>query len=586
MKRKVKIFIYALVAWFVGMAVIVYDFAVSYAASFNDVAAADWRTFVKGSYDGGGDRQVSYGDYPNDENMLIEGYELSKQYKYTEQAVLAAPGSESYPWSEVFNLSSDSEIVCLILWSTTEEDVTATNKYAKEGYSSGFSKDAYTLCFFSKSSIRFRQSYCMRRNGVWAHEASVEQYYGESVSSVGDSLVGFAYVGQIQNNAVLNIKTGSMKTFTDFKSMANYFETGDTSGMAWCGAAPEYDGENIYLNDFEMWVHDSNAYSAYYIEFKYTIPDQLKTAESLVLDIAEQYSYCVTAVASLARLPSEYSGTNKIDLLQYPSGFKLYLKDINAVKSFVDKAVLSTDGMAMRRVLGSEGYLDSDYLSLDGLGLNTICQITNSKLYLTCYVVANGKYGQSVNGDVDFLSGSNGMGTYTPDASGNYSYNGDYKNNGHYYDQVGTDAAGNVSHTYYYYDTDNSKNNITSNDFSNNTYTPGASSSVGAVIQNNNVTLPDHIFVTVSGSSGSSGSGSDVGNVTIEDDDLSFDSLRESIKDGYGLIDDTDTGVKGDGLIAMLSDLFGYLPAKFVGLIMLGTSSVVGIAVLRMIFKR
>ena len=101
--------------------------------------------------------------------------------------------------------------------------------------------------------------------------------------------------------------------------------------------------------------------------------------------------------------------------------------------------------------------------------------------------------------------------------------------------------------------------------------------------------MPDHIFVNVSGSFGggsSGGSNSDVGNITIEDDDLTFDSLRDSIKDGYGLIDDTDTGVKGDGLIAMLSDLFGYLPAKFVGLIMLGTSSVVGIAILRMIFKR
>ena len=100
--------------------------------------------------------------------------------------------------------------------------------------------------------------------------------------------------------------------------------------------------------------------------------------------------------------------------------------------------------------------------------------------------------------------------------------------------------------------------------------------------------MPDHIFVSVSGGSdsGGSSSGSGVGDVTIEDDDLSFDSLRDSIKDGYGLIDDTDTGAKGDGLVAMMSDLFGYLPASFTGLIMLGMSSVVGIAILRMIFKR
>lgn len=581
MKRKVRIFIYALVAWFVGLAVITYDFAVSYAASFNDVAAADWRTFVRNSVDEGGDRQVSYGDYPNDENMLIEGYKLSKQYKYTEQAVLASPGSESYPFCEVFNLSSDSEIVCLILWSTTEEDVTASNKYAKEGYSSGFQKDVYNLLFFSKSSIRFRLSYCMRRNGVWAHEASVEQYDNESVSNVGDTLVGFAFAGQVQNSAVLNIKTGSMKTFTDFQSMANYFETGDTSGMAWCGAAPQYDGENIYLNDFQMIVHDSNAYSAYYLEFKYTIPEQLRDAASLKLDIAEEYNMNIKYFKA-AEQPISLEGSNTINLLNYPTGFKLYLDDIDVLGQ------ISSDKFYKRAILGSVG---NDLGSLDfSIGGNNYslnkgsASVTFSKLFLNCVVVADNKSGVSYSGSVDFISGSNDMSSYTPDASGNYKYNGDYKDQGHYYDQVGTDAAGNASHSYYFYDTDNSKNNITANDYVTNNYTPKGSTSAGSVIQNNNVTLPDHVFVTVSGSGGGSGDG--IGDVTIEDDDLTFNSLRDSIKDGYGLIDDTDTSAKGDGLVAMLSDLFGYLPAKFVGLIMLGTSSVVGIAILRMIFKR
>ena len=585
MKRKVRIFIYALMAWFVGLAVITYDFAVSYAASFNDVADAEWK-YVVGGYVDDVTKNTGIEDMPFE---IPEGRPstcpgLSKSTKYEENFAY----SQGEPWYGGCNytIGSDSEIVLFLTWSNTEDNNAVFNQYrATSLQQCNFQVGSMLSFYISKTDITAKGQGYMYRSG-WVEESGYSR--SEVTCSKNDLLKDYAVYSFFcgANGSGAAMKTGKVKVFNTAEGVMNYLEYGDTSGMAWNGAAPEYDGENIYLNDFQMIVHDSNAYSAYYIEFKYMIPDQLKTAQSLVLDIAEQYSYCVTAVASLARLPSEYSGTNKIDLLQYPSGFKLYLKDINAVKSFVDKAVLSTDGMAMRRVLGSEGYLDSDYLSLDGLGLNTICQITNSKLYLTCYVVANGKYGQSVNGDVDFLSGSNGMGTYTPDASGNYSYNGDYKNNGHYYDQVGTDAAGNASHTYYYYDTDNSKNNITSNDFSNNTYTPGASSSVGAVIQNNNVTLPDHIFVTVSGSSGSSGSGSDVGNVTIEDDDLSFDSLRESIKDGYGLIDDTDTGVKGDGLIAMLSDLFGYLPAKFVGLIMLGTSSVVGIAVLRMIFKR
>ena len=182
------------------------------------------------------------------------------------------------------------------------------------------------------------------------------------------------------------------------------------------------------------------------------------------------------------------------------------------------------------------------------------------------------------------MTGANDMSSYTPDSSGNYKYNGDLKNQGHYFTDVSTDAAGNTTYNYYYYGTDNSRTEITAKDSTDGTVSvvPGSS---GSII--NNITMPDHIFVSVSGSTGSSsGSGSDVGNVTIEDDDLSFDSLRESIKDGYGLIDDTDTGEKGDGLVAMMSDLFGYLPASFTGLIMLGMSSVVGIAILRMIFKR
>ena len=557
--KKIRIFIYALVAWFVGLAVITYDFAVSYAASFNEnISDADWHFWQMQEDDVSKCKdlsELSSFDVSKIDEFDMPDFSSEHTYNYYENIDVGHVSDINYVKAWRCQVASNSEIVAVLC----KQGLKASKI---KHYSSGNAG----LNLISKSCIGIQYCRLLGSSNLSSYLSSVyessQKYDGFYYMSLCEALDSSSRVYEIF------VRTYKLKVFNNADDALSYLNTGDTSGLAWQGKSKEYDGEHIYLDNFDMIVHDSNAYSAYYIEFKYTIPDALKDADSLVLDIAEQYSYCVTAVASLARLPSEYSGTNKIDLLQYPSGFKLYLKDINAVKSFVDKAVLSTDGMAMRRVLGSEGYLDSDYLSLDGLGLNTICQITNSKLYLTCYVVANG------------------MGTYTPDASGNYSYNGDYKNNGHYYDQVGIDAAGNASHTYYYYDTDNSKNNITSNDFSNNTYTPGASSSVGAVIQNNNVTLPDHIFVTVSGSSGSDGSGTDVGNVTIEDDDLSFNSLRDSIKDGYGLIDDTDTGVKGDGLIAMLSDLFGYLPAKFVGLIMLGTSSVVGIAVLRMIFKR
>lgn len=581
MKRKVRIFIYALVAWFVGLAVIAYDFAVSYAASFCDVKDSDWHAFQGGNTSDLSKNigAISMPEIPTD--RPVDSAELGKA-KYTEFFSSIDLDSRNYVGYN-YTLESDDEIVLVVTYSSD-------GSYA--AYASG---TMYALAL-SKSRIYHmsnQYNYNLAAANAWSLSSSSHNGKVDftASSSLGDKVDMYCY--RVQNGITTSstssarkfaFKTGKMKVFDTIADAENYFLTGDTTNMAWNGAAREYDGDNIYLNDFQMIVHDSNAYSAYYLEFKYTIPEQLRDAASLKLDIAESFEWCIGLVANTARIPKTFSGTNYIDILQNPTGFKLYLKDIDAITDLVGNSTLSN--LTRRAVLGSNmGPIDLSALTIDGLGGETLGKVTNSKLYLTCYVVANNKYGVNYSGSVDFLSGLNDMSSYTPDSSGNYKYNGDLKDQGHYFTDVSTDAAGNTAYNYYYYGTDNSKTVITAKDSSDNTISSGGS--VGSII--NNITIPDHIFVNVSGSSGggsSGGSNSDVGNVTIEDDDLSFNSLRDSIKDGYGLIDDTDTGTKGDGLIAMLSDLFGYLPAKFVGLIMLGTSSVVGIAVLRMIFKR
>lgn len=581
MKRKVRISIYALVAWFVGLAVIAYDFAVSYAASFCDVKDSDWHAFQGGNTSDLSKNigAISMPEIPTD--RPVDSAELGKA-KYTEFFSSIDLDSRNYVGYN-YTLESDDEIVLVVTYSSD-------GSYA--AYASG---TMYALAL-SKSRIYHmsnQYNYNLAAANAWSLSSSSHNGKVDftASSSLGDKVDMYCY--RVQNGITTSstssarkfaFKTGKMKVFDTIADAENYFLTGDTTNMAWNGAAREYDGDNIYLNDFQMIVHDSNAYSAYYLEFKYTIPEQLRDAASLKLDIAESFEWCIGLVANTARIPKTFSGTNYIDILQNPTGFKLYLKDIDAITDLVGNSTLSN--LTRRAVLGSNmGPIDLSALTIDGLGGETLGKVTNSKLYLTCYVVANNKYGVNYSGSVDFLSGLNDMSSYTPDSSGNYKYNGDLKDQGHYFTDVSTDAAGNTAYNYYYYGTDNSKTEITAKDSSDNTISSGGS--VGSII--NNITIPDHIFVNVSGSSGggsSGGSNSDVGNVTIEDDDLSFNSLRDSIKDGYGLIDDTDTGTKGDGLIAMLSDLFGYLPAKFVGLIMLGTSSVVGIAVLRMIFKR
>lgn len=573
MKRKVRIFIYALVAWFVGLAVIAYDFAVSYAASFSDVSDADWRYVVAGNVY---NTELNKGLQSVPSRSLPDGRPSSfvnvPDCKYSENLAYYDVKSDYFVGDNV-TLASDDEVVLVLDYVN-----------AVPGYKAG----TLNLVAFSKARISFARKGNWYYKGAWGDHGSTGKidYVLNPSDNSGFYTLSLLNAWTTSSSEALEyaFMTGKMKVFNSCDGAFKYLKTGDTSGLAWQGAAPQYDGDNIYLNDFQMIVHDSNAYSAYYLEFKYTIPEQLRDVASLKLDIAESFEWCIGLVANTARIPKTFSGTNYIDILQNPTGFKLYLKDIDAVTDLVGNSTLSN--LTRRAVLGSNmGPIDLSALTIDGLGGETLGKVTNSKLYLTCYVVANNKYGVNYSGSVDFLSGLNDMSSYTPDSSGNYKYNGDLKDQGHYFTDVSTDAAGNTTYNYYYYGTDNSKTEITAKDSSDNTVSSGGS--VGSII--NNITIPDHIFVNVSGSSGggsSGGSNSDVGNVTIEDDDLSFDSLRKSIKDGYGLIDDTDTGTKGDGLVAMMSDLFGYLPASFTGLIMLGMSSVVGIAILRMIFKR
>lgn len=576
MKRKVRIFVYALVAWFVGLAVIAYDFAVSYAASFCDVKDSDWHAFQGGNTSDLSKNigAISMPEIPT--GRPVDSAELGKA-KYTESFSSIDLDSRNYVGYN-YTLESDDEIVLVVT-------------YSSDGSYAAYASGAMYALALSKSRIYYmfnQYNYNLTASNAWSLSSSSSNGKVDFTASASLGNKVEMYCLRVQHGVVTSLnarkfafKTGKMKVFDTIADAENYFLTGDTTNMAWNGAAREYDGENIYLDNFEMWVHDSNAYSAYYLEFKYTIPEQLRDAASLKLDIAESFEWCIGLVANTARIPKTFSGTNYIDILQNPTGFKLYLKDIDAVTNLVGNSTLSN--LTRRAVLGSNmGPIDLSALTIDGLGGETLGKVTNSKLYLTCYVVANGKYGINYTGSVDFLSGANDMSSYTPDSSGNYKYNGDLKDQGHYETEVTIDDSGNQQYTYWYYGTDNSKTEITAKDSSDNTVSSGGS--VGSII--NNITMPDHVFVTVSGSAGGGSSGGDVGDVTIEDDDLSFNSLRDSIKDGYGLIDDTDTGAKGDGLIAMLSDLFGYLPAKFVGLIMLGTSSVVGIAILRMIFKR
>lgn len=372
--------------------------------------------------------------------------------------------------------------------------------------------------------------------------------------------------------------------FKDYDSAVNYLETGIINN---CVKEPDksYDGEGVYLDNFQMIVHDSNDYSAYYIEFKYSIPDSLKSSSTLVLYLKELYHYGLTAGLGLYSDSWEFEGLDSIDLLANPTGYKLYLDNIEAIRKRNETDIDTWSGynnMVKRQVLGTEMGIDTNTISIGGFGGNTIASITTSRLYLNCDVVANGVYGVEYTGQVDFLSGANNMSSYTPSSTGDYQYNSDFISQGHYYTEVGTDAAGNATYNYYYI---NAKGDKQETDAAGS----GVDVSTGNVTQinNNSVNIPDTINVNLNGSlSGGSSSTPNFDNVTIEDDDLTFKSLADVMKSGFGIIDDVDTDVKGDGFPSMLAYLYQGLPDVFNKIIMLGVSSVTGIAILLRLFNR
>ena len=586
MTRKVRVFVYALVAWFVGMAVITADLAECCAAEAYEEKDIDYRWFQAGDK-AGTTLSTTY-------NYDLWNGATSKKAQFPNFASSLEKSNTGYFswWGTYSNYSgsftSDTEIVAYVDCGITEDLLDSSGLYWDRNYKDAITSnpDLYKKMVaggvVSKSQICAAYYKGTYKDAAFSYGNLLGPYYSTSTTYSGDSYELYDCMHPYDGNFDFGFYASKMKMFDSYKHAINYLKTGSTDGLLTDGK--EYDGDNIYLDNFEMHVHDSNEFSKYFITFTYSIPEQLKTASSLNLVVNTYYQYCITSLNGVVPEDWSYYGDPDfvIDLLQYPTEYTIQLEDVDAVSQFInDKDYQPGKNTSKRRLLGSTGVIEI----LSSIG-ECIARIDKSFLTLDCCVVANGKYGVKETGSIDFLSGFNSMSSYTPDAAGNYNYNDDYESKGHYYTEVTTDDAGNDQYTYWYYGTDNSKTESTAKDSTDNTVTvvPGSS---GSII--NNITMPDHIFVNVSGSFGggsSGGSNSDVGNITIEDDDLTFDSLRDSIKDGYGLIDDTDTGVKGDGLIAMLSDLFGYLPAKFVGLIMLGTSSVVGIAILRMIFKR
>lgn len=384
------------------------------------------------------------------------------------------------------------------------------------------------------------------------------------------------------------------KVFDSAENAVSYLYTGDETGLLYSPEPPASYDSGLYLENFKMTVHDSNVYSKYYLSFSYTIPDsvlqnydvdklQLRIDNYCQWEATETYKGSIAGLNGSKEniLSTESSQIDYISLIDNPAGFILYLDDLSSVYELIynnGKIHASTD-TSKRYLLGNgqKFSIDGVDITSDTIGVsyeNGLIEVTKSRLSLNIFLeYSDSVMGHEYNGSVDFLDGNNSwMESYTPDLSGNYEYNNDYATGGHYYTEVGTDASGNPTYGYYYYPPGGMPYEV---DASGNK----VNVSVGGNNITQTVTVPDTINVNVN--QGGSGSG-----VIIEDDDMSFSSLAEVIKSGFGLIDDVDTGVKGDGYPAMLAYLYQGLPPDFIKILSLGFSTVTGIAIILRLLNR
>lgn len=556
MRKSKKTIIYMLVALVVAVSAVLADFGCCYAQSYSDVLDADWKLMKGGNTkELGGNISDNFStDFP------ILDQSLSKA-KYTESCAWLDCNLKS---GNSYVLESDSEIVLVCQYSS---DGTPA-MYGVEG--------SMYFCALSLSRI-----YSMLVG--YKYDASVSGELQSSsfveTSSSNNHKVGFSdakmsgidlyYKTLFQTRTDAEKKqleyavyTGKMKVFSSVSDAEQYFKTGDTSKMAWQGGTPKKEFDSgLLLNDFDIQFHDSNKFEECYLDVKYTIPEELKCVSSFQIDMEEQYDWCGHFSGSVSDWEESHTGTNYIDVLNHADGFRIYLKDIKAIDNFIDQYDGFFNATHKRQVLGSFTGLNipfGDYL----LG-----NVKVSCLDVKFHLVANKKYGHYVDYNLNLLTGIGVKNSYVPDTDGNYTSNNDSKVNGHYYTDVGTDAAGNTTYNYYYYYPDGGKEKVSSEDSANNTITNTVQE--GAIKIDNSPTFNNNITVegdTISNSANSYA------------DSKSDATTNKSFIDKFlGFFDI----IENNSFLGVFAKVFGWLPVGVSSLITTALGIIVGIRVFK-----
>ena len=559
MKKSKKTIIYMLVALFVAVSIVLVDFNTSYAqSSFSDVPDADWKLMQGGNIkEPGGNISDNFStDFPVLEQSL-------EKAKYTESCAWLNCDLKS---GNSYVLESDTEIVLVCQYSS---DGTPA-MYGKEG-SMYFCALSLSRIYSMLVSYKYDSSVSEGLQSSSFVESSNTSNWniGFTDSKISGTDLCFKTLFQTRTDIEKKqlefaVNTGKMKVFSSVSDAEQYFKTGDTSKMAWQGGTPKQEFDSgLLLNDFDVQFHDSNKFEECYLDIKYTIPEELKSVSSFQIDMEEQFDWCGHFSGSVSDWEETHTGTNYIDVLNHADGFRIYLKDIKAIDNFVDQYDGFFNATHKRQVLGSFTGLNipfGDYL----LG-----NVKVSCLDVKFHLVANKKYGHYVDYNLNLLTGIGVKNSYVPDTDGNYTFNNDSKVNGHYYTEVGTDAAGNTTYNYYYYYPDGGKEKVSSEDAANNTITNTVQE--GAIKIDNSPTFTNNNNITIEGDTISNSANSYA-------DSKSDASTNKSFIDKFlGFFEI----IENNSFLGVFGKIFGWLPTGVSSLVTTALGIIVGIRVFK-----
>lgn len=571
MKNFKKTIVFMLVAYFVGLAIILYNFSVSYAASFSDVPDADW-IYISGGNINNTDLNKGVLDVPS--RSLPAGrpsvFVDIPNCKYSETLSYYDVQSD-YFVGENITLSSDNEVVLVLDYVN-----------AVPGYKAG----TLNLFAFSKSRIYFAEKGNWYDEGAWSDHGAVGKidFTTNTYNNSGFYMLSLldAYTTSDTSSLEYAFMSGKMKVFNTINGAVGYLKDGNLSDLAWQGGTPKqtYNAE-LAFTSFDMSVHDSNSFDDYYLEFIYKCPDEwLGKDPKLVINQTWDYNiYYFDIKGTSSPLSVNGSNTCALSVSGDKNSIKIKLGQLDCLKKVVSDNFLGQSSVTKRQILGSSFSMKAgQYFTYNGLPImaDGSCKVDKSLLSLSCVVYVNDVAGHDYVGSVDLITGDNTMATYTPDSNGNYTYNDDFKKSGHYYTNVGKDAAGNTTYNYYYYTTDNSKHEVTSKDSHDNTFnsteSPNGGGTASGDNSNNNVNNPtfnNNNNITIEGDN----INNEVNNYV--DDNNSPEKNKNFIHNFLGFFE----LLENNSFLGVFAKVFGWLPVGVSTVIVaaIGISACIGV---------